>query len=275
MQDRAVVVITGASRGIGLGVACWLAVSRCPLMLTARDATELERVATWLRSQGAVVEHVACDVADEPAMARALGAATAMGPIGGMLNNAGVLEPVGPIQSLDVSAFESHMRTNVTGVLVGMRQALAHRKPEHPLRIVNVSSGAATRGYRGWAAYCASKAAVNIMTQVASLEADSMTSIVAVAPGIIETRMQRIIREMPEDRFPDVDDFRKLKQQGELLHPVDAAIALAWLLRTAPLSLSGRFLDARGDGVLRDRNGEGESAVLRAKQWFDVLEAEA
>jgi NAD(P)-dependent dehydrogenase (short-subunit alcohol dehydrogenase family) len=271
-QARPVIVITGASRGIGLGVACLLAAYQTSMFLTARGASELHRVTAFLKRQGAEVDHHACDVADEVAMTHALGMAAQMGPIEGMLNNAGVLEPIGPIDKIEIAAFEAHMRTNVTGVLVGIRQALAHRAPGHPLRVVNVSSGAATHGYRSWGAYCGSKAAVNLLTEVASAESDASTSVVAVAPGIIETRMQRTIRDTPPSQFPDVAKFQDLKDRGALLHPIDAANALVWLLCEAPLSLSGRFVDARDEEMLRNVPRADESAVRRAKGWFEALE---
>lgn len=271
-RTKPVLVVTGASRGIGLGVACLLAAYDVPVLLTARGEKQLLRVKKFLEGRGAIADAHVCDSADEKAMDEAFQRAAEIGPIEGVLNNAGMLEPIGPIDKVDVAAFETHMRTNVTGVLVGIKQALAHRLADNPLRIVNVSSGAASHGYRGWAAYCASKAAVNLLTEVAAAEAPANTSVVAVAPGIIETRMQRTIRQTPADRFPDVQKFHDLKQQGALLHPVDAANTLVWLLCDAPLSLSGRFVDARDEEMQRNVTPGDDSIVRRAKGWFDALE---
>ncbi len=274
-EGKPVVVITGASRGIGLGVACYLAADGVPLVLTARGEARLDQVAVALREQGAKVEPCAADAADEPAMRRVFERAAALGPLGGALHNAGVIEPITAIRDIDVAAFEAHLRTNVTGVLVGLKQALAHRTGGQPLRIVNVSSGAAVHGYRGWAAYCASKAAVNLLSEVAAAEAASETSVVAVAPGIIETRMQRAIRATPAEHFPDVAKFHELHRTGVLLHPVDAAVPLGWFLREAPLELSGRFIDARDEGWQQRASAPDDSVLQRAKHWFDRLEAEA
>jgi len=273
-EGKPVVVITGASRGIGLGVACLLAANDVPMLLTARGAERLEKAAELLRSNGGRVETHACDAADESAMSEAFRRAAEVGPIGAVLNNAGVLEPISPILEVDVARFEAHLRTNVTGVLVGIKLALSHRNAKHALRVVNVSSGAATHGYRSWAAYCASKAAVNLLTEVAAAETGSNTSVVAVAPGIIETQMQRTIRATSEGQFPDVAKFQKLKDDGALLHPTVAAIALVWLLLDAPLQLSGKFVDARDADVQRQITGPGSGVVERAKAWFDQLETE-
>ncbi|MFW5739031.1 MAG: SDR family NAD(P)-dependent oxidoreductase [Myxococcota bacterium] len=272
-QGAPVIVLTGASRGIGLGVACLLAASEVPLLLTARGERRLQRAQAFLAEQGTRVEVHACDVADEPAMGAALDRAAAMGPIGAVLNNAGVLEPISPIREIDIAKFEAHLRTNVTGVLVGTKAALLRKQAHVPLRVVNISSGAATHGYRSWAAYCASKAAVNLLTEVAAAEAGDQVSVVAVAPGIIETQMQRTIRSTSEDRFPDVGKFHELKKAGALLHPVDAAVPLGWLLRSAPMDLSGQFLDARDDALQRRLPAPDARLVERAKAWFDRLEA--
>jgi NAD(P)-dependent dehydrogenase (short-subunit alcohol dehydrogenase family) len=277
----AVVVVTGASRGLGLGVACLLAARGVSLLLTSRRGEELERVAKTL-GEGARVATQACDVSDEQGMRAAFDRAATLGSIEGVLNNAGVLEPIGPVRDADTAAFDRHLRTNVTGVLVGTKLALGTRTAGRPLRIVNVSSGAASHGYRGWAAYCSSKAAVNMLTQVTSEEAhDDATSVVAVAPGVIETRMQRVIRETPAEQFPDVRRFVQMKTTGALLSAVDAAIALDWLLTAAPMNLSGQFVDARSKDMqslvgafIADGAEEYEQATARAKGWFESLEEE-
>ncbi len=280
--DSRLVLITGASSGIGLALACVLASRRVPLLLTARRRELLERVAGRLRHLGGAVEAHAVDVADLRSMRDALSAARDLGGLSAVVNNAGVLQPIGPVADTDPQAFEQHLRTNVVGVLNGMRLALQFRGAGQPLRVVNISSGAATRAIRGWGAYCASKAAVNQLTQVAALEnADGLTSIVSVAPGIIETAMQRAIRKEDETRFPDVGQFVTLKDKGLLLAPVEAAAALAWLVLDATLSLSGSFVDARSAEVQEQVRAwqasreDGTAEMARAQSCFDELEAVA
>ena len=273
-QGAPVVLITGASRGIGLGVSCLLATSGTPLMLTARNNQRLQHVARCLAEQNTLTDAHACDTADEAAMQQAFDKAQRLGSLSAVLNNAGVLEPISPITDIDVEAFEGHLRTNVTGVLVGIKHAFAYRSQRHELRIVNISSGAATHGYRSWAAYCAGKAAVNLLTEVAAAEAPSDVSVVAVAPGIIETRMQRTIRSTSQDRFPDVGKFHQLKETGALLHPVDAAVALVWLLQEAPLQLSGSFLDVRDEAMQLRIPAPSNAQLQQAKDLFEHLESE-
>ncbi len=271
-EDQTLTLVTGASRGIGLAVACLLSLNRVPLMLTARGKPDLLRARDALRETGADVYCHSCDASDEKGMSEAFSQAASVKPIGSVFNNAGVLGPIAPIRDVNIAEFESHLATNVTGVLVGIKQALAHHDPGQCLRIVNVSSGAAAHGYRSWAAYCASKAAVNLLTEVAAMETDDSVSVVAVAPGVIETRMQKIIRSTPVERFPDVGKFQELKESGALLHPVAAGQALVWLLRQAPPSLSGQCVDARDKAFLRHVPAMESEMMIQARTLFNSIE---
>ena len=275
-----VVIITGASRGLGLGLACLLAERHVPLLITARNESLIGSISAALRTVGSPVAGVAADAADEAAMDQAFRVAASLGPLQSVVNNAGVLEPIDPIAQVDTSAFDRHFRTNVTGVMIGTKLALRFREPSTVLRVVNVSSGAASSPYAGWSAYCASKAAITMLTQVAALEnQDGRTSIVSVAPGIVETAMQQTIRSMPTSRFPQVQRFVQFKESGSLLDPVDAAMALEWLARGSPLALSGQMVDGRAPdtrGAIERYyadSGEPIAATLqRAKRMYEKLQ---
>lgn len=275
-SNQGVIVITGASRGLGLGLACVLAAQQVPLLLVARSADRLEKLGRRL-GDFTRVEFAPADVTNQTAMALAFERVPRLGPLAGLVNNAGVLTPVTAVRSVPVQAFMDHQRTNVAGALIGMQEALRARTAQQPLRIVNVSSGAALTPYRGWGAYCASKAALTMLTQVAAKEeSDGRTSIVAVAPGVIETDMQRAIRAVPEQDFPDVQRFHELKQRGLLQTPADAAVALAWLVLEAPLALSGQFIDARSPEVqaqVQVYRAQHQEALETAEAWFQQLEA--
>ena len=274
-----VVLITGASRGLGLGLACLMAEQRVPLLLTARGESAIGKVAAGLRDGGSAVASVAADASDSAAMDVAFRVAASLGTLDAVVNNAGVLEPVDRVADVDIGAFDQHLRTNITGVLVGTQLALRHCAPSHPIRIVNISSGAAEHAYAGWGAYCCSKAAITMLTRVAAKEnSDGAVSIVSVAPGIIETQMQNLVRTMPPSRFPEVQKFVHLKESGALLHPVDAAVALDWLARFAPISLSGKFIDARSaetreevEGYVRAGGDGMRDAIERARKRYDNL----
>jgi NAD(P)-dependent dehydrogenase (short-subunit alcohol dehydrogenase family) len=91
--------------------------------------------------------------------------------------------------------------------------------------LVNITSGAALGGYAGWGAYCMGKAAVDRLTECVQLEEASLgLRAYAVAPGVIDTDMQRTVRALDEERFPLVEKFRQLKRDEAFNSP-------AWVAR--------------------------------------------
>ncbi len=202
------VVITGASRGLGAALAQEFHQRQMNLVLCARSAPVLppgERV---------VAEQL--DVTDEAAVqGLAIAAEERFGAIDAWINNAGVLEPVDMLRRVSSEAFRRCMDINVVGVFNGTKAYLAHlRRRGTKGVLLNVSSGAARRGFAGWSAYCASKAAVDRMTEAVQLEEEEVVRAHAVAPGVIDTDMQALIRQMPADRFPTVEQFRQLKAEN-------------------------------------------------------------
>lgn len=201
-------VITGASRGIGAGLAREFAARGMRLALCARGECTLPPGAEGLTAR--------CDVVDEASVrAFADTAARALGTIDLWINNAGVLEPVGPLRNISSQAFLDHLRINVMGVVHGSQAYIAHvRERDHQGVLINISSGAAWHGYAGWAAYCAGKAAVDRISETIQLEEGERLRVHAVAPGVIDTDMQALIRSLDADTFPMVERFRQMKAEG-------------------------------------------------------------
>jgi benzil reductase ((S)-benzoin forming) len=86
-------------------------------------------------------------------------------------------------------------------------------------RVINISSGAGRRPLYGWSAYCAAKAGLDMASRVAALEAEARrkpVEIVSLAPGVIDTDMQGVVRGTDEALFMDVERFRHMKAAGEL-----------------------------------------------------------
>ena len=209
-----VAVVTGASRGIGAGVAAHFAARGIRLGLCARS------VPVAPEGPDAVVSAV--DVTDAAAVdAFAREVVDRFGRIDVWVNNAGVLGPIGPLADADPAALERHIATNVLGVAHGTAAFARHvRSRPGGGTLVNLSSGAATTAYRGWAAYCASKAAVEMLTEVVGLEEEaSGLRAYAVSPGVVDTDMQALIRSTPESAFPDVARFHRLREEGAFATP--------------------------------------------------------
>jgi benzil reductase ((S)-benzoin forming) len=201
-------VITGASRGIGAGLARVFAARGMRLALCARTPCALPPGAEGITA--------ACDVADESSMRAFAGAAArALDRIDLWINNAGVLEPVGPLRDIPSQAFLDHLRINIMGVVHGSQAFIAHvRASGHQGVLINISSGAAWHGYAGWSAYCAGKAAVDRISETIQLEEGERLRVHAVAPGVIDTDMQALIRSLDQDTFPMVERFRQMKAEN-------------------------------------------------------------
>jgi NAD(P)-dependent dehydrogenase (short-subunit alcohol dehydrogenase family) len=239
-----VVVVTGASRGIGAGLAAHFASRGIRLGLGGRSAPPTPT--------GSDAVTAVCDVTDAAAVDRLADEVVArFGRIDAWVNNAGLLEPIGSLADADPAALERLVATNVSGVIHGSATFARHvRRRPGGGSLVNLSSGAATNAYRGWAAYCASKAAVEMLTEVVGLEErDHGLVAYAVAPGVVDTDMQALIRATPEASFPGVERFHRIHDDGALLTP--GWVASCILERC--VDPATRVLPAPGDGAVRFR----------------------
>jgi benzil reductase ((S)-benzoin forming) len=216
-----VAVITGASRGLGAGLAVHFATSGMHLGLCARHKPRLvvrtrptAHDGRIERTETPIMESV--DVTDRDALAHfARAVVLRFGRIDLWINNAGLLPPIGPLADATGEDIARGVATNVTGVANGSSIFAEHVRGR-PGRgvLINISSGAAARAYEGWAVYCASKAAVDQLTRVVALEETRHElSAYAVAPGMIDTDMQVAIRAADESRFPEVARFRDVAEQ--------------------------------------------------------------
>ena len=224
------IVVTGGSRGLGLGMVSYFAShGHCVAAMGRSARPQLDE--DVLYTQG--------DVGKAEDQQRLLESALQeFGSIDIWVNNAGVLEPIKPIRDLTVDELETHLRINVGGVLIGS-QTFIHYRRHAQLRggaLINISSGASQKGYHGWGAYCAGKAAVDRITETIALEEKEIGLIaLSVAPGIIDTEMQALIRQTPESIFPSRPRFVALKEQNRFNSPEFVGdTILNWLSDTDP-----------------------------------------
>lgn len=204
-----VAVVTGASRGIGADLARRFAERGLSLGLCARKAPVLHD------GEGVVARTL--DVTDELAFEDFAAEVEArLGPIDLWVNNAGVLEPIAPLRDIEAAAFRAHIDVNLTGVFIGTRIYARHvRSRAGGGVLINVSSGAAQSPYEGWGPYCAGKAGLEMLTRVVAMEEQGAgLRAHAVAPGVVDTDMQTLIRESTQANFPRVERFRQRKREG-------------------------------------------------------------
>jgi len=227
-----VVVITGASRGLGEGMAKNYLARGMRVALCARGEIPFEESENVLTAN--------FNITDESAVHQFAAAAVAkFGQIDLWINNAGMLEPVVKARDLSADLLRHHLDVNLFGVLYGSQAYLQHvaaRAGEGVL--VNISSGAAWGGYAGWAAYCMGKAAVDRLTETIALEEDGHgLRAYAVAPGIIDTQMQSTIRASDPEVFPLVDKFHEYKENNLFNTPdfvADHLLALSFDFSAKP-----------------------------------------
>lgn len=207
------IVVTGSSRGLGAGMARWFVERGAAVGLCARHKPEI---------QGGKVVSAAVDMVDLASVEEFAALVNSqLGPIDLWINNAGTNDAITPQRSLTYEALEAQMRINVGGVLNGTQTFLSHLESvEHRGVLVNITSGAAQSGMAGTSAYCASKAAVDRLTEVVALEEkDLLIRALAVGPGVVETDMQALLRRQDEAVLHDVAFFRKLHADNAMNTP--------------------------------------------------------
>jgi benzil reductase ((S)-benzoin forming) len=226
-------IVTGASRGLGLALAQQL---RAPghrlLTLARRPEPSLA---------DAKVEQWAVDLTDSTACAARL-STWLRGQQGDdyagatLINNAGQLGHVGPIDAADPAALVAALRVNLESALL-LTAAFLRETRAWPARrrVLNISSGAGRRPIAGWATYCASKAALDHASRVLAEDEKLLpnpAAIVSLAPGVIDTDMQGELRGADSAGFPSQEHFVEMKSSGQLASPDEGARrVLAYLAR--------------------------------------------
>jgi 3-oxoacyl-[acyl-carrier protein] reductase len=198
MQELAgkAAVVTGASRGIGAATAEELARQGVSVVLAARSRDEIEALAAKIGDAGGKASAVACDVGSYEDVAAAVEhCRAAYGRLDILVNNAGVIEPISRLADSDPAGWGLAVDVNVKGVYHGLRAAIPVMLAQGGGVVVNISSGAATSALEGWSHYCATKAAVLMLTRCADKEyGDKGIRVLGLSPGTVATDMQVAIK---------------------------------------------------------------------------------
>lgn len=228
------IIITGASRGFGREVAIKLAQPGRRLHLISRS--DAEETASEVRNKGAETETWSIDLSLtdrlEKAFEPVLDELQKKEPdFIGLINNAGTIEPVGPLGKYGTSDYRAHLELNYVAPAL-LTHLFVKRFQSVPVikRVLFVGSGASSKIIHGWSHYCSSKAGVDMLAKTAALEQEVQKHPVEIAvfnPGRIETDMQEIIRKKDKEDFPRVDDFIASATDGRNLPPGQMAEELA------------------------------------------------
>lgn len=242
MQGK-VVVITGASRGIGAAAVRAFAAAGARVAALARNTAQIAELAVEL---GSDVMAMGCDVADWESVQSAFGAVNArFGRIDVLVNNAGVIDPIARLADADPDAWGKNIDINLKGVFHGMKAVLPQMRAQGAGTIITVSSGAATNPLEGWSAYCAGKAGALMLTRAAHLEEGPHgIRILGLSPGTVATDMQVKIKASGVNPVSQIDFATHIPAEWP-------ARALVWMCGAAADDWLGRDISLRDETVRR------------------------
>ncbi len=210
-----VAIVTGGSRGLGKEIARELLARGLNVIIDGRDEATLAAARDELAGRGSVIA-VPGDVADRTHVHDLIAAARTFKRLDLVINNASTLGevPLPRVEELSLETFDRAFAVNVYAPIHLMQHALhVMRRSSEPATIVNITSDAGVEAYPGWAAYGASKAALEHISRVLATELeDTRVRVLVADPGDMNTQMHR-------DAIPDADP-------AELRDPADSARAL-------------------------------------------------
>lgn len=166
-----------------------------------------------------------------------------------LINNAGMVDPIGIIGSVQPEDIAKTVAVNLTAPMILSNTFILKLKDfQGEKRILNVSSGAGRKEYEGWGTYCTTKAGLDHFSRTVALEQKNTRNavkIVSIAPGIIDTDMQENIRSSKEESFPLLEQFVQYKEQGLLSSPKQTAEKLISFLENQDFEKVGPIVDIR------------------------------
>ncbi|MFG2372439.1 SDR family NAD(P)-dependent oxidoreductase [Streptomyces sp. NPDC048504] len=244
-MKRLVTVVTGGSRGIGAATCRRLAEDGHDVVVGyLRDAQAAEEVAEGVRRAGARSVCVPGDTSVEADVERLFTVAEKqLGPVTGLVNNAGVTGPFGRLTDTDPAGLRRVVEVNLLGTLLCSRRAAQVMTARGNGVIVNVSSAAATLGSPGeYVHYAATKAAVDTLTLGLAKElGPAGIRVNAVAPGVIDTEIHG--RSGDPDRPERLAASIPLRRAGQ---PEEVAAAIAWLMSPEASYATGTVVRVSG-----------------------------
>ncbi|MFY0633829.1 MAG: SDR family oxidoreductase [Vannielia sp.] len=239
-----VVMITGASRGIGAETARIFAGAGAKVALLARGEDAVAELAGELGPEVALA--IPCDVSRYWEVEAAVAACVeAFGRLDVLVNNAGMLEPIAHLAEADPEAWGQVIDVNLKGVFNGMRAALPVMLAQGGGTILTVGSGAAHGPVEAWSAYCSSKAGALMLTRMVDKEnAEQGIRALSLSPGTVATQMQRDIKASGINPVSQLD-------WSDHIAPDWPAKALLWMCSPEADEFCGAEVSLRDEEIRR------------------------
>jgi NAD(P)-dependent dehydrogenase (short-subunit alcohol dehydrogenase family) len=237
------VMITGASRGIGAEAARVFAAGGANVALLARGQGAIADLAGEIGAQAMAIP---CNVARYSEIATAVEATErAFGSVDVLINNAGVIEPISHLADADPEAWGEVIDINLKGVFNGMHAVLPAMKRAGGGSVLTISSGAAHGPVEAWSHYCASKAAVHMLTRCLDKEeGDNGIRAIGLSPGTVATQMQR------EIKASGINPVSQL-EWSDHIPPDWPARALLWMCSPEADGWCGQEISLRDEDIRR------------------------
>ena len=228
------IIISGASRGLGLALAKQLATANTLLVGISRSNNS--ELAAFCHQSGAIYQHINADLSHAQSTEQAANTLKQLLVEHSglahywLINNAGTVAPMAQSHQMqDPHAIAQALQLNVGSLISLSATFLAHSPENADRRILNISSGAGRGPVSGWSLYGATKAAVDHYTQTLAIEQPTVLT-VALAPGVVDTEMQAAIRDTHTEQFPNRDRFIQLHQNQQLASATTTAEHIAHYL---------------------------------------------
>ncbi|MCJ1384137.1 hypothetical protein MMC17_007253 [Xylographa soralifera] len=249
------IIVTGASRGIGQAIARYLLQQGNNVVILARSEQPLQELQAQHPKQ---VRALAGDMANFGLAAKAVELTyKEFGQIDGLIINHGVLTPVTRVVDSIPENWKHNFDVNFFSAVAFAQAAIPELRKSNGC-IIFTSSGAAAHSYSTWGAYGASKAALNHLGMTIGVEEPDITTL-SIAPGVVDTEMQRELRDVHSSLMTEKDAarFHTLHEEGGLLKPEQPGHVMARLVLNPPTNLSGQFLrwDSKDLAAFQNREG--------------------
>ena len=210
---RKILIVTGGSKGIGKGIIDAYLANGYQIYSISRSINQTLKKVTQLKYDLSKTEGIKNLISQIFKGIKSIEVEKIT-----LINNAGTLGKIGRIE--DIADIETTVALNTIAPLLLASSFISLTKNwKAKKHIINISSGAAYTPYYGWTVYCATKAAIDMMTKTIALEQETVENgakIIAIYPGVVDTEMQAEIRKSDKDSFALIDRFLDLKATNAL-----------------------------------------------------------